>query len=1096
MEITSNRITATPRSKYHKYGIATSNGISNSSGSVNLDVSNFVKKTGETEQTIEGNVLATGDLIAYSTGQSVENYPIASSTALGTIKVGENLTITDDGTLNAEAGGVSNWNELQGKPTLLTDTNIQKWETNSHTHTNKAVLDTITADSIHTHSNKSYLDSINQNLSKTSDVNFGSVKATGDIIAYSTGQSTENYPIASSTALGCIKVGNNLSITNDGTLSAQAGGVTSWNELKDKPTTLAGYGITDAAKASDLTSHTGNTTVHITATERTNWSSAYSNSHTHSNKTTLDGISSTNVSNWNTAYTNNHTHSNKSVIDGITSTNITNWNDANSKKHTHSNKSYLDVINQNLATTSDVTFAGVKSTGDVIAYSTGSGDLTLPIASSTALGTIKVGSGLAITADGTLSATGTGSVGSINVSGSGNVVTGVSLTNGTIAFNKDLTALTTANYTTTLDSRYLKLSGGTLTGDISTSGALTISDYSKKLTIGQILAMKNSAGQTQDVIRCYDDGDSYAYGSELIIGAAGNTYIGGGESASALYGANGVNTGENLYLSADSNMYFYTNCQTIANRVGVILNTARAFYPDTNNTGTLGTSSNKWNNVYSTTFTGALYGNATTATTLQTARTINGTSFNGSANITTANWGTARNIYIADSDSTNIGAAVSVNGSANATLKLPSTIKASLTGNASTATTLQTARTIWGQTFNGSKNISGNMTGVGSITATGDIKTEGDVIAYSTGTASAPFKYWKPSVSADGNLSWTNSTSETVPDSVNIKGATPTIKCANGSDIATNGTPSVTASTSGTTTTFTFHQLKGATGATPTIKCANGTDISSVGEPSVTASTSGDTTTFTFHKLKGATGATGQGLTYQWDGTKVRFGTVNNGSTTWGSYVDLKGATGSASAWLQTKDKGTDRTLVTPANYPGNYLGAYAGRWGDYWQYFLYSSGTTAAIGWITTESTGTNYGVMSMARSGSTVNITASNGKFLDSSDARKKNVISECDINLNDIANIKNYHFRWKDEDDSAPIKCGVLAQDLLQNDKFIPFVSTYKDADGKEWYSVDYSGLGVAIASTGVKELYQLVKNQQAKIDELEQRLAIIESNNNTL
>lgn len=39
-------------------------------------------------------------------------------------------------------------------------------------------------------------------------------------------------------------------------------------------------------------------------------------------------------------------------------------------------------------------------------------------------------------------------------------------------------------------------------------------------------------------------------------------------------------------------------------------------------------------------------GNAGTATTLQTARTINGTSFNGSANITTANWGTARTLTI------------------------------------------------------------------------------------------------------------------------------------------------------------------------------------------------------------------------------------------------------------------------------------------------------------------------------------------------------------------------------------------------------------------------------------------------------------------
>lgn len=98
-------------------------------------------------------------------------------------------------------------------------------------------------------------------------------------------------------------------------------------------------------------------------------------------------------------------------------------------------------------------------------------------------------------------------------------------------------------------------------------------------------------------------------------------------------------------------------------------------------------------------------GNAATATTLQTARTINGTSFNGSANITTSNWGTARNISIADNDSTNTGTAVSVNGSAAVTLKLPSTIKASLTGNASTATKLATARTINGTSFDGSANI-------------------------------------------------------------------------------------------------------------------------------------------------------------------------------------------------------------------------------------------------------------------------------------------------------------------------------------------------------------------------------------------------------
>lgn len=85
-------------------------------------------------------------------------------------------------------------------------------------------------------------------------------------------------------------------------------------------------------------------------------------------------------------------------------------------------------------------------------------------------------------------------------------------------------------------------------------------------------------------------------------------------------------------------------------------------------------------------FTGSFSGNASTATKLQTARTINGTSFDGSGNITTANWGTARNISISDSAGTNTGSAVSVNGSAAVVLKLPATIAATLSGNASTAT--------------------------------------------------------------------------------------------------------------------------------------------------------------------------------------------------------------------------------------------------------------------------------------------------------------------------------------------------------------------------------------------------------------------------
>lgn len=80
------------------------------------------------------------------------------------------------------------------------------------------------------------------------------------------------------------------------------------------------------------------------------------------------------------------------------------------------------------------------------------------------------------------------------------------------------------------------------------------------------------------------------------------------------------------------------------------------------------------------------------AKALNTARAINGTNFNGTADITTAKWGTARNVTIKDATQTNTSAAVSVNGSAAFSLLLPATIKATLTGNADSANIWKTAR--------------------------------------------------------------------------------------------------------------------------------------------------------------------------------------------------------------------------------------------------------------------------------------------------------------------------------------------------------------------------------------------------------------------
>lgn len=92
---------------------------------------------------------------------------------------------------------------------------------------------------------------------------------------------------------------------------------------------------------------------------------------------------------------------------------------------------------------------------------------------------------------------------------------------------------------------------------------------------------------------------------------------------------------------------FRTNAQIISD-----LNLSSSFVPYTGATANVDLGSR------SITSTGGFIGNASTTTTLATARTINGTPFNGSDNITTANWGTARNITIGDTTK-------SVNGSGN-----------------------------------------------------------------------------------------------------------------------------------------------------------------------------------------------------------------------------------------------------------------------------------------------------------------------------------------------------------------------------------------------------------------------------------------------
>jgi phage-related tail fiber protein len=132
------------------------------------------------------------------------------------------------------------------------------------------------------------------------------------------------------------------------------------------------------------------------------------------------------------------------------------------------------------------------------------------------------------------------------------------------------------------------------------------------------------------------------------------------------------------------------------------------------------------------TISGSIDGNAGTATTLATARTINGVSFNGSGNITltanTTNALTAGSFLTGGTfngsgavtfavDATNLNTASKVVARDASGNFAAGTITATLSGNATTATTLQTARSIsatgdatWTVSFNGSGNVTSALT--------------------------------------------------------------------------------------------------------------------------------------------------------------------------------------------------------------------------------------------------------------------------------------------------------------------------------------------------------------------------------------------------
>ena len=173
---------------------------------------------------------------------------------------------------------------------------------------------------------------------------------------------------------------------------------------------------------------------------------------------------------------------------------------------------------------------------------------------------------------------------------------------------------------------YLPLDGGTLTGGVNCTTTYT----DATTTYTSTLIRFNS---------CNDQ-----YGNNVMFGGSANTIVGGGEAAAnQLNDLRGTN-GENLYLVADSNIYFKPNGNSWANAKTVTLNNAAEL--------------SGLAKVTSTSFVGALTGNVT-----GNCSGSSGSCTGNAATATTATklgtatvGGTAKPIYL------NAGAATALSG--------------------------------------------------------------------------------------------------------------------------------------------------------------------------------------------------------------------------------------------------------------------------------------------------------------------------------------------------------------------------------------------------------------------------------------------------
>ena len=613
------------------------------------------------------------------------------------------------------------WTNIEGKPADLTDTNIAKWNElakNNHIHTNKSALDKITEANItnwndannkkHTHSNKSVLDGItsakvtnwdgvatNWNKAFYFDSN-GDLKVKVNVIGE---KEVSAYGAGTSGGSGSITIVDALTSTaTDAALSANqgrilrelidnvGGGVSSWNDLTDKPNW-----ITDTKPSYSWSEIGGKPSTFTPSTHTHNYASTVkvgsTNYNVSGNTISLPAYPTVPSALKNpNALTISLNGTSQGAYDGSAakSFNITAASvgaAASSHSHSISNVSGLqDALNGKAASSHNHNSSYVSALGTNGNYLTWTkngttNNITVPYASNadTVDGYHQAAFSMGWTASTkyrvdrwggstdknwkkivTYVNTGGGQYQSCKVKGTIYYITG------------------NHNQGHVIDIPFEAIMyayGGTANSMLNQS-YLYLPPYCTWDMI-RIVRYNNNSWEVQ--VRQPSDWTNISL--EYTVTNSGGS-VSAGQFTNTSYSstvANNYNTNVSRPTSSRVSSADKVN-STLSFSAGGF--STKSFNGSSNQTVNIPThTSHLTNNSGFITSSASISGNAGSATKLQTARTINGTSFNGTANITTANWGTTRSIYIQDATATNTSSAVSVNGGGNAYLKLPTNIK-------------------------------------------------------------------------------------------------------------------------------------------------------------------------------------------------------------------------------------------------------------------------------------------------------------------------------------------------------------------------------------------------------------------------------------